>query len=86
MDRRVQLLLESLRDGRWHDRVRSKTVTLGVVEAAVHLRLIEVKRIRIRMTRDSLGYYRITRHGRAALHAGWYPSREDVSEAIRLVM
>ncbi|HLD96270.1 MAG TPA: hypothetical protein VI794_00885 [Patescibacteria group bacterium] len=86
MDRRVRLLLKALKDGGWHGKILQKAVTVGVVEAAVHLRLIEVKRIGIRGTRNSRGFYRITGHGRAALSAGWYPSREDVSEAIRLVM
>jgi len=86
MDRRARVLLTVLKDERWHLKIRQKSVTVGVVEACVHLGLAERKLTKIRGTRDYRGEFRITRNGIKALKGGYFPDRETLSRAIHEVI
>jgi hypothetical protein len=83
MDRRARVFLTVLKDGRWHLKIRPKAVTVGVIEACVHLGLAERRLTKIRGTRSEL---RITKNGIKALKRGYFPDRETLAHAIHEVM
>ena len=84
-DTRARAFLEVLNDNRWHRKLQSKAITVGVTAACVHLGLAEKKLIP-QSERGGICSFRITPKGKIALQKGEYPDRRELSQAIHHTM